>query len=98
MFELRVAENGVIELRGRCDAASVHELEDVLSRVDDTAVVDFRELAYISSDPLGVLFVAQRRLMAAKKELKLVNLSPHIRDVFNIAGFDKIFSIGETEA
>jgi anti-anti-sigma factor len=98
MFEVSIADNGIIELRGRCDAASSHKLEEVLDRLDHSAVVDFRELKYVSSDPLGVLFAAQKRLLASNHELKLVNLSPHIREVFNIAGFDTVFSIEETES
>lgn len=97
MFEVRVADNGVIELHGRCDAASSHKLEEALAKLEECANIDFRKLTYISSDPLGILFAAQRRLGVGKKELTLLNLSPHLREVFNIAGFDKIFSIEETE-
>ena len=44
-----------------------------------------------------MLFVAQKRLLERQRELRLINLSPHIREVFNIAGFDTIFSIEEAE-
>ena len=97
MFEVKVSNDGSIRLKGRCDAASSSRLESALRELNDSAVIDFSELTYISSDPLGVMFAAQRRLKAAGKELKLLNLSPHIREVFEIAGFDKIFSIEETE-
>jgi anti-anti-sigma factor len=97
MFEVAVNDDGVIRLIGRCDAASSYKLERVLEQVDDSAIVDFGELTYISSDPLGVMFVAQKRLIGRNKGLTLVNLSPHIREVFGIAGFDKIFTIEEEE-
>lgn len=97
MFEVSVDE-GVIKLQGRCDAASSHKLESVLDGLEDSAVIDFSELSYISSDPLGVLFAAQKRLMDQSKELRLIHLNPHIREVFNIAGFDAVFSIDEPES
>jgi anti-anti-sigma factor len=56
-------------------------------------VLNFGELDYISSAGLGALFAAQKRLREAGKELKLVHLKPHIRELFAIAGFDKIFAI-----
>jgi anti-anti-sigma factor len=55
--------------------------------------VDFGELKYISSAGLGLLFSAQRRLVDRGCGLKLVNLSPHLREIFVIAEFDRIFEI-----
>ena len=92
MFEIEV--NGdVVRLSGRLDAAEADKAADVLSEIESSAVVDFEELAYISSAGLGVLFAAQKRLLAAGMGLKLINLNPHIREVFSIAGFDSVFEI-----
>ena len=66
---------------------------EVFDRIDDSCVVDFEELSYISSAGLGLLFAAQRRLVDSGKGLRLVKLNPHIREVFQIAGFDRIFEI-----
>jgi anti-anti-sigma factor len=50
-------------------------------------------LTYISSAGLGLLFATQKRLVDTGDALELINLNPHIREIFQIAGFDNIFVI-----
>jgi len=94
MFEIELGDDGTIRLRGRFDAAQVEAASKVLAQVTESRVVDFRELSYISSGGLGLLFAAQRRLVDRGHGLKLINLSPHLREIFMIAEFDRIFDIG----
>ena len=93
MFEITASEDGTIRLRGRFDAAQVEGATAAFDRVRDSCTVDFSELSYISSAGLGLLFATQRRLVDAGKGLRLANLNPHIREVFRIAGFDRVFEI-----
>ena len=93
MFEISDIENDTIALRGRFDASQVTEATAVFELVNESCAVDFAELTYISSAGLGLLFATQRRLVDAGKKLSLINLNPHIREIFQIAGFDRIFEI-----
>jgi anti-sigma B factor antagonist len=93
MFEISDTENDTIALRGRFDASQVAEATAVFELVNESCAVDFSELTYISSAGLGLLFATQRRLVDAGKKLHLINLNPHIREIFQIAGFDRIFEI-----
>jgi anti-sigma B factor antagonist len=93
MFEIKRTDNGTVQLRGRFDAAQVADAKEILGRVDDSCVVDFAELSYISSAGLGLLFATQKRLVDRGRALTLANLNPHIREVFRIAGFDTIFEV-----
>jgi len=95
MFEINRSTNGSIHLHGRLDAAQITNAKEVFSQVDDSCVVDFAELSYISSAGLGLLFATQKRLVDKGGALTLTNLNPHIREVFRIAGFDNIFDIDE---
>jgi len=95
MFEITRDTEGSVHLKGRFDAAQVANAKQVFSFVDDSCVVDFAELSYISSAGLGLLFATQKRLVDNGSALKLTNLNPHIREVFRIAGFDNIFEIDE---
>ena len=95
MFEITRDNSGRVHLHGRFDAAQIAGAKDVLSLVDDSCVVDFAELSYISSAGLGLLFATQKRLVDQGRALTLANLNPHIREVFRIAGFDNIFEIDE---
>ena len=56
-------------------------------------MVDFGELKCISSAGLGLLLATQKRLIDKGERLQIVNMTPHIRDIFTIAGFDFIFDL-----
>jgi len=93
MLEIEQGGDGNIHLLGRFDAAEVDNARGVFDRIVDSCVVDFDGLTYISSAGLGLLFATQKRLVDGGGALTLVNLNPHIREIFHIAGFDKIFEI-----
>lgn len=93
MFDITEGDNGVILLHGRLDASQTERAKVVLDQVEESRVVDFQNLDYISSAGLGVLLGTQKRLMDFGAGLKLVNLNRHIREVFRIAGFDQVFEI-----
>lgn len=94
MFEIEIGENGEIRLSGRLDASQADRAGAVLDKVQGGAVVDLRNLEYVSSMGLGILLKTQKRLRAAGNgELRLVKPNRHIRDVFRFSGFDHIFEI-----
>lgn len=93
MFDSRVRENGDIEFSGRLDASQVEKANGVLRELTGSQTIDFGGLEYISSAGLGILLSNQKRLNSQGFALKLVNLNKHIRDVFLLTGFDKIFKI-----
>lgn len=93
MFEIRKGENGSWALCGRLDAARAEALLDEFASIPPSCVIDLRDLEYISSAGLGLLFAAHKRLSDTGGGLRLVNLRPHIRELFAIAGFDKIFAL-----
>lgn len=86
-------KDGVLHLEGRFDASQAGAAEKALDQAEGKAVLDFAGLQYISSAGLGVLLAAQKRLSAAEGGLKLVNMNDHIRELFQLAGFDMIFEI-----
>ncbi len=92
MFDIRADENGSILLEGRLDAASVSLARDYLTEVETSARLDFSRLDYIASVGLGVLVAVQRRLMEKGEGLLLAGLSPHLREVLSLAGFEGIFA------
>lgn len=88
------ADAGIVRLKGWFDAARSEQAKKVLEEVETSAVVDFEGLEFISSGGLGALFATQKRLMGKEMGLKLVNLNPHILEVFQLAGFDTLFEMG----
>jgi anti-anti-sigma factor len=93
MFEITRDDEGTISLNGRLDASQVDSARAVFDQVTESCRIDFSGLSYISSAGLGLLFGTQKRLVDSGGGLTLVNLSPHIREIFQIAGFDNIFEI-----
>jgi anti-anti-sigma factor len=93
MFDIRFGENGEIILSGRFDATQVERAREELDRVDSSCTINFENLDYISSAGLGVLLSVQKRLSQTGDRLRLVQLNPHIREVFTIAGFDQVFEL-----
>jgi anti-anti-sigma factor len=93
MFEIKRDDDGTVSLQGRLDASQIDNARAVLDQLTESCEVDFAELSYISSAGLGLLFGTQKRLVDRGGGLTLLNLSPHIREIFQIAGFDNIFEI-----
>ena len=92
MFEARLAGDR-LQLIGRLDASQVEVARDAMSRLNAASVIDFGELEYISSAGLGMLLGIQKRLTESGGTLKLINMNRHIREIFRMAGFDRIFVI-----
>ncbi len=92
MFEIK-ADNGTIQLLGRFDASKADDAKEIFGNLSASAVVDFSQLDYISSAGLGVLLSTQKRLAGSGQSLKLTQLNQHIREIFRIAGFDRVFEI-----
>lgn len=93
MFTIEIAPKNEIVLSGRLDASQTEKAREVLDKVTDSVIVNFKDLEYISSAGLGVLFATQKRLRTSGKGLKLTNMNSHIRDVFRFARFDLVFEI-----
>ena len=93
MFDITLGENDKVILSGRFDASQVERAESFFSNVEQSVIIDFKKLEYISSAGLGVLLAVNKKLSDLGNNIKLINLNEHIRDIFRYAGFDKIFEI-----
>lgn len=93
MFKIKLNDDKSVSLSGRLNAANKAELEAVFGQINCTAVVDFKNLDYISSAGLGVLLNTQKRLNNSGYELRLINMDSLNREIFRLAGFDTIFTI-----
>jgi len=98
MFQISLNETGRVMLQGRLDAAQAPQAQEFLDRLTGPYVVDMGNLEYISSAGLGVLLRTHKRLVAAGRGLKLVNVNRHISDIFTYSGFDKLFEIERSNA
>lgn len=93
MFEIDAHEDGHIALRGRLDASQVESARPRFDALTGTVTADLAQLDYISSAGLGLFVRTHKRLNGSGHALKLVNPTPHVRNVFHYAGLDKIFGL-----
>jgi anti-sigma B factor antagonist len=93
MFHVEHGTEGTIVLIGRLDASQADKAKTVFDDINESKILDLKDLDYISSLGLGILFSTQIRLKEAGHSLKLINMNDHIRDVFKYTSFDKMFEI-----
>ena len=93
MFEIKVADDGVVSLSGRLDAAESDRARAVLRELDRSITLDFSGLDYISSAGIGVLIETYKRLKAGGHSIRLVHMLPRVRSIFTYAGLDRILTI-----
>lgn len=87
----------VITLVRRFDSDSAPAIEiefkKIIEQRPESVLFDFSKTDYISSAGLRVLLSTTRMLMKAGSRVALSSLSQQVRQVFEIAGFTKIFPI-----
>ncbi len=91
MFKINMNEEGTVFLSGRLDAASCPVAREFMADIQESCRVDFSHLDYIASAGLGLLVSVQRRLMDRDAGLSFCGLSPHLKEVLTLAGFEGIF-------
>ncbi len=81
---------------GRIDTMTSPELDAEIKRLSPGVtelVLDFADVAYISSAGLRVLLSAQRAMRSAGGDMSLVNVKPAVQEVLDITGFSAIFTL-----
>ena len=84
-----------VALEGRLDTTTAPMLEDELNGSLDgitELILDFEKLDYISSAGLRVLLSAQK-VMNKQGEMKLINVSDVVNEIFEVTGFCDILTI-----
>ena len=86
-----------VALEGRMDSATAPEFEKaIFQKLDGVTelVLDFTDLAYLSSAGLRVLLSCQKKMNAATKGSMVVkHVNEIIMEVFEATGFDSILTV-----
>ncbi len=87
----------IVAVDGRIDGSNSQEFQDRFEEVvgdDDSAVVlDMDKLTYISSSGLRATLLLARKLQRQQAKFAICALSPSIKEVFEISGFDRIIQV-----
>jgi anti-sigma B factor antagonist len=97
-------QNGgaVLAVSGRIDTSTAPDLERELNRLIESGMrkilLDFRDVAYISSGGLRVLLATAKKLSGSADRFALCSLSAEVNKIMKLVGFTSIFKIYSDEA
>ncbi|MBU0603340.1 MAG: STAS domain-containing protein [Gammaproteobacteria bacterium] len=87
-----------ISLEGRFDFASHREFRDATEGLlaqdaITTLTIDLGAVSYLDSSALGMLLMLRDKARAAKRDVSLANAHGPVRQVLEVANFQKLFRI-----
>lgn len=86
----------VMAVTGRLDAVTTPEFEqNCASYSNESLILDFSGLEYVSSAGLRGILTIAKRLKASGGNLSLCGLTGLVQDVFTVSGFDNFLPIFE---
>ena len=99
-IEIRQEQEGpfkVLALAGRLDTETAVDVElalqDLLGAGERQFIIDLAGIGYVSSAGLRVLLSLAKQLDGGKGTLRLCGLNASVKQVFDVAGFSKLFTI-----
>lgn len=100
IHEIRESETLVLELVGRLDTKTSGALEKSvathLGAGQRRFVLDLAAMEYVSSAGLRIFLMLAKKLSGGTGGLVLCGLSPQVKEVFDIAGFTRLFTLATT--
>ena len=87
----------ILALSGRLDTDTSADVElalqDLLGAGERNFLIDLTGIGYVSSAGLRVLLATAKQLEGGKGSLRLCGLNPSVKQVFDVAGFSKLFAL-----
>ncbi len=103
-FSTSVTEQGEISkvyLKGFLDAHTAPALENTFQGLIDknkyAIIVNFKDLAYISSAGLGVFMAFIEKVRENNGDIKLSSMTDKVYNIFDLLGFPLLYDIFKTE-
>jgi anti-sigma B factor antagonist len=101
IIEKKQGEIYILSISGRLDAFYATEMEKSLESLLNSGqlrlVIDFSSLDYISSSGLRVFLSALKKTRKQQGDIKMSQMKPCIREVFDMSGFSQLFNIFDTD-
>lgn len=90
-------QNVIITLKGRLDTMAAPQLDDEAKSIDfdevETVTLNLKDLEYISSSGLRVILALYKSLKSKGGNLKIVNVSNTIMELFSMTGMSDYLDI-----
>jgi len=85
-----------IKIDGRFDFGSHHDFRDAYRGANEAGtvfVLDMSKTEYMDSSALGMILLLKEHSGTLGGDIKIINATSEIRNILEIANFDKLFSI-----
>ncbi len=96
-----VGDVSIIGLQGRIDLTSASELKNVSRSIIDKQnckmILNMEAVDFINSSGLGALVSILKEVRSSKGTLKISNLAPYVKEIFDITQLSNIFDICEND-
>ena len=90
-------QNVIITLKGRLDTMTAPQLDDEAKNINfdevETVTLNLKDLEYISSSGLRVILALYKSLKSKGGNLKIVNVSNTIMELFSMTGMADYLNI-----
>lgn len=104
-MEVRIVTNepnkALVEIIGQLDTKAAQTLAEQLTPILEDAgkqiTLDFSNLEYISSSGLRVLLLLNKKAKEKGGKVTIIGMSEDILQIFQIVGFNDIFTINPTK-
>ncbi len=102
-IDIRQKSNNVtlIVLRGEIGTETVNQFKEKLDAIVNEGrnrlIMDFQDVSYLNSMGLGVVAATLKKVKKDKGDLKLINLSPAVQELFELTRLTKVFEICDSE-
>ena len=98
----QVNDKLIVYLEGRLDGSVANEVEEELSRLIDQEnqkhiVLNMDKVEYMSSSGFRACIATLRKLNARDGSLKLTNIRPSVKRIFDVIELTSLFDIYESE-
>ncbi len=102
-IDIRPKSNNItlVVLRGEIGTETVNQFKDKIDAIINEGrkrlIMDFQEVSYLNSMGLGVVAATLKKVKKDKGDLKLINLSPSVQELFELTRLTKVFEIFDSE-
>ncbi|MEQ8351436.1 MAG: STAS domain-containing protein [Leptospiraceae bacterium] len=98
----QVDDKLIVYLEGRLDVSVANEVEEELSRLIDQEnqkhiILNMDKVEYMSSSGFRACIATLRKLNARDGSLKLTNIRPSVKRIFDVIELTSLFDIFESE-
>ncbi|HNX74504.1 MAG TPA: STAS domain-containing protein [Candidatus Rifleibacterium sp.] len=102
-IDIRPKSNNItlVVLRGEIGAETVNQFKDKIDAIINEGrkrlILDFQEVTYLNPIGLGVIAATLKKVKKDKGNLKLINLTPSVQELFEMTRLTKVFEIFDSE-